>query len=139
MLFSDLNPHNFPTTVDISANLVILALRMDSLRDVMTSQYPDETASFFYNGEFKITSGLRNQAAQQVLIAQGKSHATKSNHLIGAAVDIYDPNGTLDEWCDRRVAVIIDIGLWMENKAYTPGWAHFQIFPPKSGNRFFIP
>ena len=62
-----------------------------------------------------------------------------SMHLFGAAVDLYDPRGDLDNWCFENVKVLEDIGIWLEHKVYTPNWTHVQIFPPASGNRFFIP
>ena len=141
MNISDLNTHNFPTTPEIDKNLVTLCNRLNAFSGFIKAQFPDDAADggFFTDGEFKVTSGLRDTAKQAELIKQGLSRATKSNHLIGAAADIYDPNGTLDEWCEKHVAVIGNIGFWMEHKSYTPGWAHFQIFAPRSGNRFFIP
>lgn len=62
-----------------------------------------------------------------------------SKHLYGQAVDISDPKGELDTWCQNNVALLEQIGLWIEHSDYTIGWTHFQIIPPKSGNRFFKP
>lgn len=63
----------------------------------------------------------------------------KSNHLTGCAVDISDPNRKLQKWCLENVGILASIGLWMEDFKYTPTWCHFQVVPPKSGKRFFIP
>lgn len=61
-----------------------------------------------------------------------------SKHLIGAAADISDPDGSLHKWCIENEALLTKIGLWMEVKDEQKR-VHFQIFPPKSGNRFFKP
>ena len=63
----------------------------------------------------------------------------KSNHLTGCAVDISDPNGKLQKWCLNNVKILESIGLWIEHFSATKTWVHFQIVPPKSGNRFFMP
>lgn len=62
-----------------------------------------------------------------------------SQHLKGAAVDISDPKGELQKWCKENEKTLADVGLWCEHFDYTKGWVHFQIYPPKSGNRFFKP
>jgi hypothetical protein len=63
----------------------------------------------------------------------------QSKHLYGQAVDISDPTGALDTWCQNNVVLLEQVGLWLEHPDYTKGWTHFQIVPPKSGNRFFKP
>jgi hypothetical protein len=65
--------------------------------------------------------------------------ATHSNHTLCRAIDIVDGDGSLDEWAIDNVESLIKIGLWQEMPSSTPGWAHFQIVPPHSGNRVFIP
>jgi hypothetical protein len=55
------------------------------------------------------------------------------------ACDLYDPEGDIDEWALARPEVLARIGLWQEHPSATKGWAHFQIIPPKSGNRVFYP
>jgi hypothetical protein len=63
----------------------------------------------------------------------------KSRHLIGAAIDIYDPNKILQSWVLSNVKVLEEVGLWCEDFSATPNWVHFQILPPASGKRFFKP
>jgi hypothetical protein len=68
--------------------------------------------------------------------------ATRSNHLICKAVDISDHDSALDRWSQSTAAglkCLADIGLWMESASSTPGWAHYQIVAPASGNRIFNP
>lgn len=123
---SKLNPHNYPTNPEIDANLIILCDRLCHIEDA-------------YGQELVVTSGLRSQAQQQSLIASGKSNATHSKHLTGQAVDIYDPNGELKAWIMANLLLIETIEFWFEDFSYTVNWVHFQIVPPASGNRFFIP
>lgn len=67
--------------------------------------------------------------------------APNSKHITAQAVDIYDPDGELDEWCisEEGLAALADIGLWLENPASTKSWTHVQTVPPRSGRRVFYP
>lgn len=67
--------------------------------------------------------------------------APNSKHMIGKAIDIYDPEGDLDEWLLTSYgrAALEAIGLWVEHPSATKSWCHLQSIPPKSGNRFFYP
>lgn len=122
----ELNQHNYPTTPEIDANLNDLLVKINQVRQA-------------YNTPMIVTSGLRSEAQQQQLIADEKSTATKSNHLLGQAVDIQDTDGTLRDWVKRNMDLMIEIGFWFEDFSHTIGWLHFQTIPPKSGNRIFIP
>lgn len=62
-----------------------------------------------------------------------------SKHLYGKAVDVADPNNTLQEWLVKNEDRLAWHKLWCEAFTHTPGWVHFQSEPPKSGKRFFIP
>lgn len=62
-----------------------------------------------------------------------------SMHLKGLACDFGDSKGELDDFCQKNVALLENIGLWVEAPEYTKGWCHIQIRPPKSLKRFFIP
>lgn len=122
----ELNSHGYPTTKDMDANLAQLLEKVNRVRAA-------------YGIPMTVTSGLRSENQQQALIASGKSSAPKSHHLTGEAADILDQGGRLKKWVLQNVALIEDIGLWMEDFTHTPSWVHFQIVPPRSGNRFFIP
>ena len=67
--------------------------------------------------------------------------APNSKHLTCHAVDLYDPDGDLDEWLltDDGQRLMADLGLWHEHPAATKGWAHLQTLPPRSGRRTFYP
>lgn len=122
----ELNPHGYSMIPEIATNLQILFERINKVRTA-------------YNIPMIVTSGLRSNDQQTQLIAQGKSNATHSKHLIGAAVDIQDLDGSLAKWTHDNEQLMVEIGLWMEATESTPGWVHYQIFPVPSGNRFFIP
>ena len=66
--------------------------------------------------------------------------AVRSLHITCQAVDLYDPDGSLDAWLlDNADTVLKDLGLWLEHPAATKGWAHVQTKPPRSGRRVFYP
>ncbi|ALV06712.1 D-Ala-D-Ala carboxypeptidase family metallohydrolase [Roseateles depolymerans] len=67
--------------------------------------------------------------------------AARSKHMTGQAIDIYDPDGDLDEWLmtGQGQAVLSALGLWMEHPSATKGWCHVQTVPPGSGRRVFYP
>jgi len=118
----EINPHNYPTTPEIDANLVIL---LDRINQVRTA----------YAVPMIVTSGLRSQADQQRI----NPSAPKSNHLKGAAIDIADADRKLTNWIKANIPLMEQIGLWFEDFDHTKTWVHAQIVPPKSGNRIFIP
>jgi uncharacterized protein YcbK (DUF882 family) len=120
----ELNEHAYPTTPEIDANLLIL---LDKINQVRTA----------YNIPMIVTSGLRDEAQQTALIAAGKSNAPKSHHLVGEAVDILDEDGKLYDWTKANEELMETVGLWMEERQGP--WQHYQIVPPGSGNRWFIP
>lgn len=126
----ELNPHNYPTTPEIDTNLQTLLDKMNQVRSA-------------YNVPMIVTSGLRDSAQQQALIAAGKSNAPKSKHLMGQACDIQDLDGTLRDWVKSNMELMETIGFWFEDFDHTKGWVHFQIVqygswkPGKS--RTFIP
>lgn len=62
-----------------------------------------------------------------------------SQHLIGAACDIFDPDKKIQKWLLGNAVTAEKIGLWFEHFKYTPNWVHAQIYPPSSGSLFFIP
>lgn len=115
---------------DIQDNLTELLKRINEIRTL-------------WGHSMTITSGLRTKADQiRIYTAKGIPESKipwGSKHLTGAAVDIYDPDKKLQEWCLANIAELERIQLWCEHFSATPNWVHFQIFSPKSGNRFFHP
>jgi hypothetical protein len=66
--------------------------------------------------------------------------AAKSKHITAEACDIRDtPARSLARFALDRIDVLEALGLWIERPQWTPTWVHFQIVPPRSGKRVFIP
>lgn len=76
-----------------------------------------------------------------VINAAAPNAAPNSRHMTGEAVDLYDPDGDLDEWLmtDAGQSALARVGLWMEHPSATKGWSHLQSLPPRSGRRTFYP
>jgi len=113
------------------ANFKILHEKINKIRDL-------------YGKPMTVTSGYRSKEDQIRIYAQkGITDLSKipmgSQHLKGAAVDIYDPKKEMQAWVLQNVKVLEEVGLWCEDFSATKNWIHFQIFPPKSGKRFFMP
>ena len=83
----------------------------------------------------KVRSGWRPPEVNQAT----PNAAPKSKHMTCEACDLDDPEGDLDEWALEHPEILQQIGLWQEHPSATKSWAHFQIVPPKSGNRVFYP
>jgi hypothetical protein len=109
---------------DIQDNIKVLHERINVIRKA-------------YGKPMKVNDGLRFQKDQP------KNAAAKSKHLIGAAIDIDDDDeGTLWHWLKDNLELLQQVGLWLEDPRWTHGngtWMHFQIVPPASGKRIFIP
>ena len=91
-----------------------------------------------------VTSGLRSMGDHLRIyknkgITDTKKIPMRSKHLYGQAVDISDPKQKLQAWCKANEAALVEIGMWMEDFSATSNWVHFQIVPPGSGKRFFMP
>lgn len=65
--------------------------------------------------------------------------APKSKHITGQAIDLYDPEGSLDEFLMENRPQLVEHGLYMEHPLATKGWCHLQTVAPRSGNRVFYP
>jgi hypothetical protein len=81
------------------------------------------------------TSGVRSRAANARLAGASAT----SNHLSGQAADISDLDRYLADWSVANLEVLEEVGCWMEDPRWTPTWVHWQIVPPKSGKRIYIP
>lgn len=70
--------------------------------------------------------------------------ALRSLHMRCLAIDFFDPDGDLDDWClEHEKSVMADLGLWQEHPAATKGWCHVQLVPQgsfkRTGRRVFYP
>ncbi len=97
-----------------------------------------------YNVPMVVTSGYRSmqdhlRIYSQKGITDKSKIPMKSKHLYGQAVDIADADGKLKAWVLKNVTLLESVGLWCEDFSTTTTWVHFQILPPGSGKRFFMP
>lgn len=103
---------------------------------------------YAWNKPMRINSGYRSKedhiriykelAVQRKQVFNPDKIPWGSAHLKCAAVDISDPDGSLYAWTHTHKALMEEIGVWMELADDQPR-VHFQIYPPKSGNRWFGP
>lgn len=83
-----------------------------------------------------VSSGWRPPAINEAT----PGAAVRSKHITCQAVDLFDPDGDLDDWLLASADTVLkDLGLWLEHPAATKGWAHLQTVPPRSGRRVFYP
>jgi uncharacterized protein YcbK (DUF882 family) len=115
---------------DTQNNLTILLERINLVRQA-------------YGKPMIVTSGLRTlEDHYRIYRSKGipdDKIPLKSQHLFGAAVDIADSQKELQSWCLNNIQVLENSQLWLEDFKATPNWCHFQIYPPKSKKRFFMP
>jgi hypothetical protein len=84
-----------------------------------------------------VSSGWR----PPIVNAATPNAAPNSKHMTCQAIDIYDPDGDLDDWLMTPPGQLAlkEIGLWMEHPASTKTWSHLQMIPPNSQKRVFYP
>lgn len=115
----------------VQDNLMLLLERINKIRSA-------------WGKSMTVTSGLRTKEDQiRIYKAKGITDLKKipfgSQHITGGAVDISDPKQELQAWCVKNEKLLESVGLWCESFDYTKNWVHFQVNPPKSGKRFFVP
>src|ERR1035437_101975 len=109
-------------TPEISKNIDNLLVAMTQIR----SQY---------NHIMIINSGWRPPSINSSVPGAAKN----SKHLIGLACDLNDPDGSLWQWVLNNLDLMQKLGIYFEDKRGTPSWVHFQLGPPSSNKRIFIP
>lgn len=139
----ELNPKNHPVTKIQEDNLSRLFYAMNKIREA-------------YGKPMVVTSGFRSMAEHEdiyirngaiehskltgeIVIRRGRKFPTQSAHLAGAACDIRDTDGKLAGWVKDNLKLMEQLGVYLEDFSCTKGWVHFQVTPPKSGNRVFMP
>ena len=65
--------------------------------------------------------------------------APNSAHKTGEAVDVYDPDGDIDNCIMEYQNWLTELGLCIEHPSATRGWCHLSTRLPKSGKRVFFP
>lgn len=122
----ELNRKKIQTSSVIDSNLLTLCNRLNIVREA-------------WGKPMIVTSGLRSEGQQQNLIKAGQTNAVHSKHLTGCAADILDEDGSLKAWLKENPDILVKAFLWCEAAESTPNWCHFQIVPPGSGARWFLP
>lgn len=121
---------------------------MITLKDFLTAsgKYPDRekhkelTPQHIENAKKlleKVNALLTDLGIAQVFVSSGfrpsdinssiANAAKKSLHMTCQAIDIQDPDGTLDELLDESDALLKKHGLWQESPNATKGWAHLDL------------
>ncbi len=114
-----LRPIKFPPTPDMMINAARLAKALSSI-------------SLSIHRDLSLSSGYRPPPDNE-----RAGGAKNSWHLYCAAGDVSDPDGQLGRWALAEEKFLGHLGLWCEHPLDTPGWVHFQLFPPASQTRFF--
>lgn len=122
----ELNPNGYELTPKQQQNLEVLLERMNKVR-------------LAFGKPMIITSGVRSAEDQRRIYHNATKIPWGSQHLQAAACDVADRTGVLKGWIKDNVKLLEEVGLWCEDLTATPGWVHFQIYPPASGMRFFRP
>jgi len=65
--------------------------------------------------------------------------ASNSAHKTGQAVDIFDPNETLDTILTKYPEYLLKYDLYRESPGSTLSWCHLQTRKTLSGKRTFLP
>ncbi len=110
-------------TEDIRANAEITVAKVNELL-ALAGRSADSVASGW-------RPGAVNEATANA--------ASNSKHLTGQAVDIVDADRSLATWVADNLDSLTKFELWCEDFRWTPTWVHFQIVPPHSGHRIYIP
>jgi hypothetical protein len=125
-------------TSEIDSNIEVIVSRANKLLDALVlAGVALETND---RGTY-VASGYRSPAFN----ASVPGAAVRSNHMKGLAIDIYDPEGAIDDWlmsqrdATGEIPLLADIGLWLEHPGSTKGWCHVQCVPPGSKRRVFYP
>lgn len=94
-----------------------------------------------FGKDLPITSGWRPASYNAQV-----GGSPNSKHCTCQAVDIWDADKKLGEWCVANIERLKDVGIWMESLATThksddpkKRWVHWQCVAPKSGNIIFNP
>lgn len=110
-------------TPEIQANLTKLLGCMNQVRTAWAR--PMTTTSGLRTMEDHLRIYRESAAKKGITFDQSKV-PMKSKHLFGQAVDIFDPKKELQTWCRANEALLLSIGVWMEDFSATPNWCHFQ-------------
>lgn len=109
-------------TQEISDNLDKLLIVMNQIRSA-------------WGKPMTVDSGWRPPSIN----ASTPGAATHSKHMLGLAVDIADADGSLWSWVLENLELMQQLGIFFEDRRWTPNWVHFGLGAPASGKRIFVP
>ncbi len=113
-----------------AANMLVACSKLEMLAKADGVKFLDNPATG--NGISGSTfGGFRPQNCKQ--------GAPTSSHKEGLAVDRYDPDGKIDEWCMANLDRLETCGIYLEHPDATLHWSHWSTRAPKSGRRVFYP
>lgn len=118
---------NYLLTSDVVQNAPILLEKVNKLL-----AYAVECGITLYTNPIwksLVSSGWRPKE----LNAATPNAAPRSKHITGHAVDVYDPEGSIDNWLTDDILRQFD--LWREHPSQTKSWCHLQDIPPGEGTR----
>lgn len=124
-------PDDLTPEIDANADITIERanrLLTDAQADGVVLEKSPKTSSI-------VTSGWRPPAVNRNV----PGAAPRSKHMTGQAVDIFDPEGDLDNWAMNHLERLEAVGLWLEHPSATKNWCHLQTVAPRSGVRVFFP
>lgn len=88
-----------------------------------------------YGAPMRITSGYRPPELNATIAGAG----AKSWHTQCLAADFADVDCKLWAWALSNLKLLKKLGVYLEDKRWTPTWVHMQIRPPRSKKRIFVP
>lgn len=122
--------YNTDWTVNVRDNAKTLLIKVNQLIEYMPFQLENNPAT-----GSPVSSGWRPAR----LNATVPGAAPRSKHVLGLAIDLFDPEGEIDDWCMDNLDKLEICGLFLEHPSATKNWCHLQCVGPKSGRRVFYP
>jgi Peptidase M15 len=110
----------WPLTPELAANLTAFLEAINKLRAA-------------YGKPMIVTSGYRPPEINSAI-----GGAKNSKHMKCLAIDIADSDGALDRWLVENKELLVTLDLFVEHPSCTDGWAHIQLGPSPTGQRFFM-
>ena len=127
-------------SAEIQANLKILQEKVNKIRELWEKAMTVTSGLRTMEDHIRIYKSLadkKKKPFEDGVFDEAKV-PKKSKHLYGQACDIFDPELLLTKWLkENNSQRLVDVGLWCEEG--NTNWVHFQIVPPNSGNRWFLP
>lgn len=99
-------------TIKVKDNAQLL---LDSVNDLLVALSIDLS-------KVSISSGFRPSNVNSKI----PNAAKKSLHMTGLALDLSDPDGSIDRAIEANPELLVTYGLWLESPKSTPKWCHLD-------------